>query len=56
MTVLQALSLAGGVTERGATGRIQIIRIVEGKKGEIKAALTDFVLPRDSIVVPQRFF
>lgn len=55
-TVLQALSLAGGVTDRGATGRIQIIRIMEGKKMEIRAELTDFVLPRDTIIVPERFF
>jgi polysaccharide export outer membrane protein len=55
-TVLQALSLAGGVTDRGSTGRIQIIRIVNGKKMELRAALTDFVEPRDTIVVPERFF
>jgi polysaccharide export outer membrane protein len=55
-TVLQALSLAGGLTDRGATGRFQIVRIVDGKKREIKAQLTDFVEPRDTIIVPQRFF
>ena len=55
-TVLQALSLAGGVTDRGATGRIQIIRIVDGKKVEIRGTLTDFIEPRDTIVVPERFF
>lgn len=55
-TVLQALSLAGGVTDRGSTGRIQIVRIVDGKREEVRAALTDFVLPRDTIIVPERFF
>ncbi len=55
-TVLQALSLAGGVTDRGSTGRIQIVRIVNGKKMELRAALTDFVEPRDTIVIPERFF
>jgi len=55
-TVLQALSLAGGVTDRGATGRIQIVRIADGKKLEIRAELTDFVQPRDTIIVPERFF
>ena len=55
-TVLQALSLAGGVTDRGSTGRLQIVRIVDGKKQELKADLTDFVLPRDTIIVPERFF
>jgi polysaccharide export outer membrane protein len=55
-TVLQALSLAGGVTDRGATGRIRIVRIVDGKKTEVRAKLTDVVLPRDTVVVPERFF
>jgi len=55
-TVLQALSLAGGVTDRGSTSRIQIIRIVNGDKKEIKAKLTDIVQPADTIVVRERFF
>ena len=55
-SVLQALSLAGGVTDRGATGRIRIVRIVDGEKEEVDAELTDYVLPRDTIVVPERFF
>jgi polysaccharide biosynthesis/export protein len=55
-TVLQALSLAGGVTDRGSTGRIRIVRIVKGKKTEIKVSLTDLVLPGDTLIVPERFF
>ena len=55
-TVLQALSLAGGVTDRGATNRIRIARIVKGEKQEIKVKLTDKVLPGDTIIVPERFF
>jgi polysaccharide export outer membrane protein len=55
-TVLQALSLAGGVTERGSTTRIQIVRIVDGKRKEIAATLDDLVEPRDTIIVPERFF
>jgi polysaccharide export outer membrane protein len=55
-TVLQALSLAGGVTDRGATSRIKIIRIVKGDKKELKANLTDLVQPGDTIVVSERFF
>jgi polysaccharide export outer membrane protein len=56
MTVLQVLTLAGGVTERGSQGRAKFIRIVDGKKVEKKAKPTDFVLPEDTIVVPERFF
>jgi polysaccharide export outer membrane protein len=55
-TVLQALALAGGVNERGATGRIKIVRIEKGKTVEVKALLTDIVRPGDTIMVPERFF
>lgn len=55
-TVLQALSLAGGVNERGATGRIKIVRIHDGKTVELKVKLTDLVRPGDTIMVPERFF
>ena len=54
-TVLQALSLAGGVTEHGATNRIKIVRVVAGEKKEIKVKLTDVVQPGDTIIVPQRY-
>src|SRR5262249_18617442 len=55
-TVLQALALAGGVTDRGSMSRIVIIRIVKDEKKELKAKLTDTVLPGDTIVVRERFF
>ncbi len=56
MTVLQALTLAGGVTERGSQGRTKVVRIVDGKKVEKKVKATDLVLPEDTLVVPERFF
>ncbi len=55
-TVLQALSLAGGVTENGAMNRIKIVRIVNGEKKELKVKLTDLVKPGDTIIVPERYF
>jgi len=55
-TVLQALSLAGGITDRGSTNRIRIVRIVNGDKKEFKVQLTDIVQPGDTIVVGERFF
>jgi len=55
-TVLQVLSLAGGVTDRGSTARLKILRVVDGTKREIKVKLGDVVLPGDTIVVPERFF
>jgi polysaccharide biosynthesis/export protein len=55
-TVLQALSLAGGVTDRGSTGRVKIVRTIDGKKQELKAKLTDLVEPGDTLIVGERFF
>jgi polysaccharide export outer membrane protein len=55
-TVLQALSLAGGLTEHGAMNRIQVMRIVNGQKVEARVKLTDVVRPEDTIIVPQRYF
>jgi polysaccharide export outer membrane protein len=55
-TVLQALSLAGGVTDRGATGRIRIARVVASTRTELKATLEDTVQPGDTIIVPERYF
>jgi polysaccharide export outer membrane protein len=56
MTILQVINLAGGVTERGSSGRLKAVRIVEGKKTEAKVELTDQVQPEDMIVVSERFF
>ena len=54
--MLQALSLAGGVTDRGAISRVKIIRIDGGDKKEIRVKLSDLVHAGDTIVVPERFF
>jgi polysaccharide biosynthesis/export protein len=56
MTVLQALSLAGGLTEHAAQNRITIVRIENGRTKEIKAKLTDIVRAGDTIKVPERYF
>ncbi len=55
-TVLQALSLAGGVTDRGATSRVRVVRIEQGNKVEVRVKLTDIVRPGDTLIVPERFF
>jgi polysaccharide export outer membrane protein len=54
MTVLQAISTAGGISERGSNRRLKIIRIVDNKRKELDAKPTDIVQPGDTIVVPQR--
>ena len=54
MTVLQAISTAGGISERGSNRRLRIVRIVDGKRKEFSAKPTDIVQPGDTIVVRQR--
>jgi polysaccharide export outer membrane protein len=56
MTVRQALAVAGGATEQAATNRIRIVRIINGRKQDLKVKLEDLVLPGDTIVVPVRYF
>jgi polysaccharide export outer membrane protein len=56
MTVLQAISLAGGLTERGSNRRVKIVRFVNGEKREIDVEQTNHVQAGDTLVVPQRFF
>jgi polysaccharide export outer membrane protein len=56
LTVLQAISLAGGITERGSNRGIRIRRTVNGRMQEIKVSESDVVLPGDTIVVKQRIF
>lgn len=55
-TVLQALSLAGGVAPQGALNRVRIERMDKGRKVEAKIKLDDLVQPGDTIVVPERMF
>jgi polysaccharide export outer membrane protein len=55
-TVLQAISLAGGLTEAASTSRMRITRIDKGDKKTIKVKLEDIVQPGDTIFVPERFF
>jgi len=59
MTVRQVLSLAGGVTDRGSTRRIQIIRQADAKDGKETTAgadLQDKVRNGDTVLVRERFF
>jgi polysaccharide export outer membrane protein len=55
-TVLQALALAGGITENGARNRVKIVRIMNGATKEIKVKDTDLVRAGDTIIVPEKYF
>jgi polysaccharide export outer membrane protein len=54
MTVRQAIAIAGGLTERGSTRGLKIIRRVGEKEVEMDARMSDPVKPNDTIKVRQR--
>ena len=54
MTVLQAISMAGGVTERGSGRRLRVTRVVNGERKDFDVRPTDLVQPGDTIMVRQR--
>lgn len=56
MQVLQAIALAGGLSERGSNRGMRILRVVDGKQESVEVKMTDLVKPGDTIVVRQRFF
>jgi polysaccharide export outer membrane protein len=57
LTVMQAIAMAGGPTDRGALGRVKITRRVGDRVEDVKdVKLSDLVKPGDTITVPQRYF
>ena len=54
LTVLQAMSLAGGLTDKGSNRRLKVIRMIKGKRIEEGIDLDYVIQPGDTIVVPQR--
>ena len=54
LTVLQAISLAGGLTEKGSNRRLKVIRTQKGKKTQQGIDLADSIQPGDTLVIPQR--
>jgi len=56
MTVLNAIALAGGYTERARTGDIDIVRNGQGKPERVTVDQTVKVFPDDILTVRQRYF
>lgn len=56
MTVLAAISAAGGYTYRAQTGKVAVTRIINGKDVTAKADEFATVLPGDRIRVYERWF
>ncbi|HVL67934.1 MAG TPA: polysaccharide biosynthesis/export family protein [Vicinamibacterales bacterium] len=56
LTVIQAITIAGGYTDRAAKNRIQIERVIDGRPKKLKVKESDFVQPGDTIHVPARWW
>ena len=56
LTVLQVISQAGGLTDSGSDRRLKLVRIVDGKKVELKASVGDKLQPGDTVLVSTRWF
>lgn len=56
MTVLDAISTAGGLKDTASEKKTRIIRHVDGEQREFRVGLGDPIMPEDTIVVPESFF
>ena len=56
MTVLKALSLAGGVTKRGSVKNALVRRIQDGEEVQVKVSVEDLLLPDDILEIPLSFW
>jgi len=54
MTVFEAVAAAGGITEKGSSTRIEIIRLENGQRKSIDAKQTDVLKPGDQVNVRTR--
>lgn len=56
MMVMHAISVGGGVTERGNENGVVVTRIEDGERRQIDASLDDPIMSGDVIYVKERFF
>jgi polysaccharide export outer membrane protein len=57
MTVMQALSVGGGVNGRGSMSGMTVTRhLADGKTRKIKVELTDRLQPNDVLIIKERLF
>jgi polysaccharide export outer membrane protein len=57
MTVIKAITMAGGFTDKASKGGVKILRKVGGKEETLeKLNMDDPVKPNDVLVVPESFF
>lgn len=56
ITVLKAITLAGGWTDRATKGQAKVLRIVNGQQQLLLVKMDDTIQPDDIIIVPESFF
>ena len=56
LTVLKAITLAGGWTDKAAKGEIKVLRQVDGKEQMVSVELEETIQPDDIIIIPESFF
>ncbi len=56
MTVLMAITTAGGFTDKASSRRAFVIREKDGRKQEVKVKLEDPIQPGDVVTVPESWF
>lgn len=56
MSLLHAISTAGGFTEKARRGKVKVVREVDGKKVELSINLDQPIEPGDTVVVPESFW
>jgi polysaccharide export outer membrane protein len=56
MEVLQAVTTAGGFTDKASRRSTYILRGKTGAKQKVKVGMEDLIHPGDTIVVPESWF
>ncbi len=56
LTVHKLITLAGGFTDRAATGKTKVLRSIHGVEESVSVNLDTVLLPEDIVVVPRSFF
>ena len=56
LTVLKAITLAGGWTDKAAKGDTKVLRQVNGEEQMVSVELEETIQPDDIIIIPESFF
>lgn len=56
MTILSAVSAAGGYTYRASEGEVEVVRNVDGREIRTRATEDSIIMPGDRIIVHERWF